>query len=174
MTVESAVRIAAVWLTQKTWGHEVMITRVQLEDDLALVFYNSRSGEIVGGNAPLLIDTRTGRVHVTGTAGSMRYYVDNFRVTGDPHIAPIALAKIAGWRTGAKKVSAVTLLKENTDLGLVGAKASIDSVLAGQVVEVSPRVGISAQEICAKLEDTGFVATVVLRAPPIKERPAVC
>lgn len=165
MTVESATRVAAMWLNQQAWGSQVKIAGVQLEDGLALVFYDLRSGELMAGNAPLLIDARTGKVHVTGTAETMQYYITNFRVTGDPHVEPMELAKITGWRVGAKKISAVTLLKENTNLGLVGAKASIDAVLDGQVVDVLPREGVSALEVCAKLEEVGFVATVTLAAP---------
>lgn len=165
MTIESATRIAATWLTQQPWGHEFEVTGVQMENDLALVFWGSRTGELVAGNAPLLIDIPTGRVHVTGTGQPMQYYVTNFRVSGDPHIEPVAAARIVGWRTGAKKVSAVTLLKEQTHLGLAGAKASIDAVLEGREVEILPRQDVAARDLCAKLDEVGFIAKETLRPP---------
>ncbi len=164
MTEENAKRIGAAWLASKPWGQEWEVTGVQIEDDLALVFYGLRSRDLVAGNAPLLIDLATGKIHVTGTAGGMDY-IQNFRVTGDPHIEPVAAVKIMGWSEGARKVSAVTVLKETTQLGLIGAKAAIDAVLEGREAEVIPRKGVEARELCAKLEEVGFTAKETLLAP---------
>ncbi|MDX2111703.1 MAG: hypothetical protein SFY80_15835 [Verrucomicrobiota bacterium] len=169
MTSPEAIRIAEDWLARQPCGDRFHVVAVELEDDLALAFWTARSGELIAGNALLLIDTRSGYVHVTGTGQTMRYYVENFRVTGDPHIEPVAVAKIIGWREGAKKVSAVTILKENANFGLVRAKACVDSVLGGQEVEVLPREGVTAGEICAMLDQVGFITKELLRAPEIKE-----
>ena len=169
MTSPEAARIAEDWLARQPWGDQFHVAAVELEEDLALAFWVARSGELIAGNAPLLIDARTGNVHVTGTGQPMRFYVENFRVTGDPHIEPVTVAMIIGWRVGANKVSAVRTLKEDTDFGLVRAKACIDAVLGGQEVEVLPREGVTASEICAKLDHVGFVTKELQRAPGIKE-----
>lgn len=165
MTEDNAKRIGAVWLTSQPWGQVCEVTGVRLEDDLALVFYGLRSRELVAGNAPLLIDIATGKIHVTGTAQRTDYYIQNFRVTGDPHVEPVAAIKIMGWSEGARKVSAVTLLKENTPLGLGGAKSAIDTVLEGRDVEIVPSKGVETRELCAKLGEVGFTAKEILLSP---------
>ncbi|PTY07063.1 hypothetical protein DB347_09545 [Opitutaceae bacterium EW11] len=165
MTTEEATQIAEDWLARQPWGAKFQVVKIRLEPDLALTFWTSRTGELIAGNAPLLIDAKTLSVHATGTGRPMAFYVENFRVTGDPHIEPVAVAKIVGWREGAKKVCAVSLLKENTHLGLAEAKASIDAVLEGQEVEVLPREEVRARDICAKLDEVGFLAKMTLRPP---------
>lgn len=130
-----------------------------------MAFWGLRSRGLIGGNAPLLIDLATGKIHVTGTARGMDYYIQNFRVTGDPHIEPVAAVKIMGWSASARKVSAVTLLKENTTLGLTDAKSVIDTVLEGGEAEIVPCKGVETRELCAKLAGAGFTAKEVLLPP---------
>jgi len=49
-------------------------------------FYNTKrfleSGDMqwaLGGNAPLIVDRRTGELHVTGTAHPIEHYIEEFR-----------------------------------------------------------------------------------------------
>ena len=44
----------------------------------------SEEAVILLGNAPIIIDKRDGSLHVTGTARSIEYYVDNYERTGSP------------------------------------------------------------------------------------------
>jgi hypothetical protein len=39
----------------------------------------------VGGNAPMLVDRRTGEVHVTGTAENVEWYIERYEKTGKCH-----------------------------------------------------------------------------------------
>ena len=39
------------------------------------------------GNAPYLVDARTGAIFTTGTGRPISYYVANYRLRGDPHRA---------------------------------------------------------------------------------------
>jgi hypothetical protein len=40
--------------------------------------------DMLAGNAPIIV-TRTGDVHVTGTAQSIEYYIERFRKYGTPY-----------------------------------------------------------------------------------------
>jgi hypothetical protein len=55
-------------------------------------FYTSRlwreTGDLrhaIAGNAPLLIERQTGKLHVTGTAHPIEHYIAAFERCGDPH-----------------------------------------------------------------------------------------
>jgi Immunity protein 35 len=58
-----------------------------LEFDFGWVFfYNSKEyletgnySWMLAGNAPLIIDRTTGTLHITGTANSVEYYIDEYR-----------------------------------------------------------------------------------------------
>jgi hypothetical protein len=51
-----------------------------------IVYYGaSESGASLAGNAPFLVDERSGAVVVTGTARPIEHYVANYLRTGDPH-----------------------------------------------------------------------------------------
>ena len=41
--------------------------------------------EMLAGNAPVLIERTTGKIHVLGTANTEGFYIDNFKKFGDPH-----------------------------------------------------------------------------------------
>jgi hypothetical protein len=57
-----------------------------------IFFYNTREyvedGDVMAiavGNAPLLVDKVTGKLHVTGTAKPIDYYIDAYRKCGTCH-----------------------------------------------------------------------------------------
>ncbi len=64
-----------------------------METDVGWVFfYNSRQFVETGdekhaliGNAPLLIDGRTGSLHLLGTERPVEAYLDDYRRSGDPY-----------------------------------------------------------------------------------------
>jgi len=91
MTPADATKIGSAWLARQPWGDAFQVTTVRLESNLAIVFWTAKNGERIAGNAPLLIDAKTGAVHSTGTAKPIRHYIENLHVTGDPHLEPAAL-----------------------------------------------------------------------------------
>jgi len=162
MTIYDATRIAEEWLLSKPFGNRFSVSSVEPDGDLAIVYWTSRDGEPIAGNSPLLIDSKSQTVHPIGTARPIQYYINNFRITGDPHIEPSEIVKISAWRPGAQTVSAITLLRELTDNGLARSKKFIDTVLDGREIIISPRHGVTADEICTKLDSIGFIAEKVL------------
>lgn len=42
-------------------------------------------GDMLAGNAPLLVERQTGAIHTLGTASPVEFYVENYLRTGDPH-----------------------------------------------------------------------------------------
>ena len=109
MTINEATHIDEDWLKRQPWGDQFHIVSVELQDDLALAFWTAKSGDLVAGNAPLLIDTRTGYVHITGTGDTMRYYIENFRRSAKgvgPLFVDLGKERLAGhgrdlWTLGA-------------------------------------------------------------------------
>lgn len=64
----------------------LMEDRTREEDFGWVFFYNTRrfieSGDVqwaLGGNAPLIVDRRSGELHVTGTAHPIERYIEEFR-----------------------------------------------------------------------------------------------
>ena len=56
-------------------------------------FYSTQAYQETGaiehslvGNAPIIVDKRTGELHVTGTADPLEVYVENYRRHGTPHL----------------------------------------------------------------------------------------
>ena len=71
----------------------VLESEKTMDTDVGWVFfYNSREFVETGdprasviGNAPLLIDGRTGLVHLLGTERPVEAYIDDYRRSGDPY-----------------------------------------------------------------------------------------
>lgn len=66
----------------------VIEDRTREEDFGWVFFYNTKpfieTGDMqwaLGGNAPLIVDRRTGELHVTGTAHPVEHYIEEFRRT---------------------------------------------------------------------------------------------
>jgi len=59
-----------------------------------VIFYTSqgwRDGDAnyaIAGNAPFIVDRFTGAMHSTGTARPIEHYMENYELTGSPHMRP--------------------------------------------------------------------------------------
>ncbi|MDA0169406.1 hypothetical protein OJ998_09940 [Solirubrobacter taibaiensis] len=65
-------------------GVTLAVTRVVPFEHGWVVFYADAQGRPLGGNAPYIVDARTGQLIGTGTARATEFYVDNYVRTGDP------------------------------------------------------------------------------------------
>jgi len=71
----------------------VILEDLTQEHDFGWVFfYNSKkyieSGDFrdaLAGNAPLIVDRKSGQIHITGIARDIDFYIKNFKETGDPN-----------------------------------------------------------------------------------------
>lgn len=66
--------------------HLAVMENLTREEDFGWVFFYTKrfveSGDMqwaLGGNAPLIVDRRTGQLHVTGTAHPIEHYIEEFR-----------------------------------------------------------------------------------------------
>ena len=105
MTYQQARELAQRWLAEQAsqpdpllehlgiaQSERVLIDEATREESFGWVFfYQSKkyleTGDFrhaLAGNAPLII-TRTGELHVTGTAEPLERYLERFRATGDPY-----------------------------------------------------------------------------------------
>lgn len=65
--------------------YTLVVTRCTRFEHGWVVFYDEAESEMpLAGNAPYIVDARTGRLVITGTARATGFYVDNYVRTGDP------------------------------------------------------------------------------------------
>lgn len=90
MTKDEAQKVVSEYLTQLQAGRSyelaVLEHRTREEEFGWVFFYNTKrfveTGDVgwsLGGNAPLIVDRRTGQLHVTGTAYPIEHYIEEFR-----------------------------------------------------------------------------------------------
>jgi|SRR5688572_9729382 hypothetical protein len=90
ITKDDARKVVNAYLTKLQAGRSyelaLMEDRTRDEDFGWVFFYNTKrfleSGDMqwaLGGNAPLIVDRRTGELHVTGTAHPIEHYIEEFR-----------------------------------------------------------------------------------------------
>ena len=138
-------------------------------------FYQSKrysqtgdTGDALAGNAPILVDSRDGSLHITGTARRVDYYVQNYLDTGDTHVEAVPVLVLSGWMEGAKKVSATKLLNRQTSLGLARSKQCIDDALEGITIRLRLSDFDEAESLRASLYELGWIVTVERGAPDSK------
>lgn len=122
-------------------------------------------GDALAGNAPILIDSRDGSLHVTGTARRVEYYVQNYLDTGDAHVEAVPVLVLSGRKEGAKKVSATQLLNRQTNLGLKRSKQCIDHALEGVATRLQLSDFDEAERLRASLDELGWDVSVERDAP---------
>ena len=117
------------------------------------------------GNAPLIVDSNNGTVHVTGTSGSIDSYIKNFEETGNPHIEGTDFVRLTGWREGAQKIEGTKSIRALTDLGLGDSKRCIDDALAGRTTDIPVRDTGTAIALQSKLDHLGWTCEVIRGLP---------
>lgn len=115
--------------------------------------------EALFGNAPLLVDRKTGSVFALGTANSVEKNVLAYQRFGDPHAEAGPTLELVNWRTGAEKILATKLIKTHTQLGLRAAKEAVDDCLSGRKPVVKCADAETAEVLVAKLDAVGFEAS---------------
>ena len=146
----------------------VIIDDATEERESCFVFYwtlkSARDGgPPLAGNAPFIVDRESGRAFITGTALPVSDYIVAFERFGDPSAAfgdVSCTVTITGWREGAQKISATKRLCATARFTLVPAKHAIDSVLDGELVEVTSLVPKVADSLATDLDELGFEVTL--------------
>jgi hypothetical protein len=150
-------------------GNEIIIVdEATIERPWGWVFfYTSRKWHetrdvryALAGNAPLIVDKTQGDIYVTGTAYPIAYYIANYERHGDPHVIEIPAVRMTGWRQGALAISAITLVREHSGLGLADAKKIVESCLAYQPTVVTVADVQIAKSLIVALDAVGFSAEV--------------
>ena len=108
-----------------------------IEEDFGwVIFYSSRKyietenvEYAIAGNAPYIVDRKTGNAILTGTNHNIEAYINAYKITGNPHADIVAKVHITKWLPEASAVKAIKIIKEELKLNLREAKSIIDSVL---------------------------------------------
>jgi hypothetical protein len=130
-------------------------------------FYTSRLHSETGdfhhalvGNAPYIVDRRTGELHVTGTAEPVEFYIERYQKTGDPYGELGTSVSLQGGKADVELMEAIKLLRRHTELNLVQAKRCIEDCLAGTTVQVEAVDCSAATDLALDLGALGFVVEV--------------
>lgn len=97
-----------------------------------------RTGSIsamLTGNAPIIVDGKTGEIFETGTARSTEYYLKNYEETGDADKELGANLELTGADPAygkANGVRAIQSIRKYTECSLSEAKQAIDDCLEGK------------------------------------------
>ena len=153
--------LAEQWISRLDDPAVWMITGIGQVAGTTIAYYARKDGELVAGNAPLIVECDTGRVISTGTARRLDYYLRNYRVTGDPHVEAVERVRITGLTAELTVVSAVRALYGFAGKGIKEAKEIGESVKAGVQVSVSPMHGVSCARLLEVIRDAGFLAEIV-------------
>ena len=122
-----------------------------------VVYYGSSDPDNpVVGNAPLIIDRNTGRVHETGTSGPTSEYIRNFRQTGDPHAGYGNTVVLEQPGDDARRIDAVVTIRDCAHLSLGDAKKILENCLAGRKPSVELGSIEMAAEFTKRLSEMGF------------------
>lgn len=88
ITYDEAKELANQWLLDKNCDFEIiLIDESTIKEDFGWVFfYNSKKyletgnfRDMLAGNAPLIIDKKTGQLTETGTAYNIDYYITKYK-----------------------------------------------------------------------------------------------
>lgn len=69
--------------------------------------------------------------------------------------------QVSGWREGMKGIRFVLVVREYTEMTLAEAKACLDRMLDGEVIEMQPCKLGESKEFAEKLRKYGVVADVI-------------
>lgn len=138
------------------------------ERDSCFVFYwklesAHTGGAPIAGNAPFLVDRRSGRAFSTGTALPTSDFIAAFERFGDPSAAfgrVTCSVTITGWREGAQKIAATKRLCATDHFTLAPAKHAVDSVLEGKLVRIPNLDAEGADRLASDLNELGFDVTL--------------
>jgi hypothetical protein len=84
LTFAQAQALARCWVEIVTNGScELAEERVRRPYGWVF-FYARKDGEVIAGNAPILVDRIDGEVRVTGTADSLESYLERYEATLPP------------------------------------------------------------------------------------------
>ena len=98
-------------------------------------------------------------------AGSLEYYIRNYRATGNPHVEPVECVLLSGSTAALSTVSSAKALVGFANKGLLEAKEIADRVKAGASIPVTPKDGISCERLLKVVRHAGYVADLVLLDP---------
>jgi hypothetical protein len=134
-------------------------------------FYQSRAyletgnlSDALVGNAPLIVDRVSGRLHETGTADPIETYIHSFEVTGDPHGRPGRCVEVYAADASADCIGAARLLSRACSVGIVHAKRSLDAVAAGTSCRFDARSPEEARRRGRKPSAADHATATVTRA----------
>jgi hypothetical protein len=125
MDIETAIRTAEQHVAQfeAHSGLTLQLFRDKtIEREFGWVFFYGPEDKaiLVAGNAPFIVDRKSGVIHETGTAYPLEDYLESYARVGRtyPFAVPEHLVIIEGWKPGLPKVSLTKAIREAPKMGL--------------------------------------------------------
>ncbi|MEM8836677.1 MAG: YrhB domain-containing protein [Pseudomonadota bacterium] len=165
LTIDEGRKIAADYLRQLSDDLELYNNPIH-EGCYGWVFaFQSRKfiqtghfSDQLAGNAPLLLDRHTEKLHALGTADTVEFYVKNYVEFGDPFKRPGRFVEVSSCREGADKASAIREIRQYSEIGLTDAKVAIDKCLSGERQVIECRTLADAEHLVSNLSELGISA----------------
>lgn len=143
------------------------------EHDVGWVFFYQSAryletgavGDLLFGNAPLLVTREEGTVVTLGTAHWPDVYLEAYRACGDAHARQVPEIELLGWRPGCLALSGIQAIRAHSELDLTEAKAAIDSAMNRESALVPTADLDTAYTLLRELHRCKFIARVRYESP---------
>lgn len=176
MTKEEAEQLISNYLVQ--YGEVQLIKEVTEEYDFGWVFYyqskmyleSGDENEFLCGNAPCIVDRKSGEIFETGTAYPIEDYIKAYRACGDPEGEPTSSVAILSFSNQKKTGKAIQLLHESCQISLPHARLIMEEVLTGAKRTINALERERAAKLESALNDLGFHAQQVYEKMEMQSR----
>jgi ribosomal protein L7/L12 len=165
MDLDMATEIAEQWVARCAADSRLKLKLhrgATLERDFGWVFFYGPEDTsiLIAGNAPIIVDRKSGSVHVTGTASPLEEYLETYARAGrtNPLLVPEYLVILEGWKPGMLKISLTKAIRAATGKNLAEAKDCTDSLLDGKAVTLAFPSAADADRFCCDVETLGVLA----------------
>jgi ribosomal protein L7/L12 len=108
------------------------------------------------GNGPILVERKTGKIHDTGSAVSLKECAEAFEACGHVFAERLSTVRITGSRQGANRLEAIRLIRDLTNQGLASANQVVESVLKGGEASFDAGSPELAKQAVINLNELGF------------------
>lgn len=168
MDLDTATRIAEQWLAAHEADAQLELYRGEtIQRDFGWVFFwgPEDKSNLLGGNAPIIVDRESGSVHATGTAFPLEQYLESYARIGRtyPFAVPEHIVILEGWKPGMLKISLTKAIRSAAGKGLAEAKDCTDAVLEGKAVTLTFPSAADADRFCIDVEPLAVLTRRVTR-----------
>lgn len=169
ITHDEALRIARNNISSLHYSAKgdslILLETATIEKEWGWVFfYTSRlwhetkdHRHALAGNAPFIVERKSGRLLTTGTAHRLDHYIDRYERYGDPHFEPGPRVCLSSCPQDIDQLAAARLIRDRTGAGLLQAKQTVEDCIMGQRPCITSTDPKAADQFVQDLESIGFM-----------------